>query len=269
MENVNERKSINFEPLIIEYSNNIEQEFAHLWNSWEIDMNEKEIYEVISGLVARQITMAKQFSYCISGWTGDFAPIILRSLADNFINIAWILKSPLERSRKFIFYGLGREKLNIEHRKIQMEADGIDTKDDPIIEVSTHWINFHQYEFLTNVNVGSWSEKSIYKMAEEADCKGFYNHVYQPFSNAAHSAWNHVGKYNVKKSENPLHNNLLIPRINDGEPHYDYFELAAKYVEKALNAVHNTFGIERHEKNAYSILGDQINNLTNSFYEEE
>jgi len=270
MDNVNENKpTLNFGLLINEYAQNIDSEFKHFWNSWEIELSEKEIHEVLSALIARQITIAIQFNSCIAGWTGDLAPIVLRSLADNYINIAWILKSPLERSRKFIFYGIGREKLNMEHRKLQMEEDGFDSENDPLIRLSKEWINFHQYDFLTDVNVGSWSEKSVFKMAEEGECKGFYNHVYQPFSNVAHSTWNHVGKYNAKISDNPLHNNLLIPRINIGKPHYDYLELSAKYVEKALNKIHDTFNIERFEVNSYSTLLEGIEKMINSLTEEE
>ena len=50
-------------------------------------------------------------------WTAHIAPVILRAMVDTHITLAWILKDPPERSRRFIFYGLGQVKLDIEHRK--------------------------------------------------------------------------------------------------------------------------------------------------------
>jgi hypothetical protein len=41
------------------------------------------------------------------------APIILRAMVDLYITLSWIFKDPLERSKKYIAYGLGQEKLEI------------------------------------------------------------------------------------------------------------------------------------------------------------
>lgn len=254
-----------FQHIVESYIQNIELEFKHHWNSWEIILSEKEKHEVISSLIARQITITIHFASASSNWTGDFAPIILRSLADNYINLAWILKDPLERSRKFIYYGIGREKLNLEHRKIEMIDEGLDPESDEIIKYSTEWINFHQYDFLTNVDLSSWSAKSVFQMAEEADCRDFYNLVYQPFSSATHNMWNHVGKYNVMLSDNPLHNHLLVPKVNHPEIHYDYLELAAKYVDKMLNSFHEKFEIKRCEINSYNELNRMIDEMIENF----
>ena len=47
-------------------------------------------------------------------------------MVDAYITLAWIFDDPLERSRKFLLYGLGQAKLSNEHRKAQLQADGID-----------------------------------------------------------------------------------------------------------------------------------------------
>jgi hypothetical protein len=40
-------------------------------------------------------------------------------------------------------------------------------------------------------------------MAEQAGLLDFYNYVYTPFSQCAHSTWYHVGRYNSAPSEAP------------------------------------------------------------------
>jgi hypothetical protein len=62
----------------------------------------------------------------------DIAPIILRCMADNYINFSWIAQSPEDRSRKFILHGLGLEKLNLEQRKQQVAKEGIDPETEPV-----------------------------------------------------------------------------------------------------------------------------------------
>lgn len=256
-----------FKILLEEYATNIKLELRELWNDLDIDFSKKEQYEVIGGIMARQITLTTHLMSSSSLWTGDIAPLILRCLTDNYINLAWILKSPLERSQKFILYGLGQEKLMMEHRKKQMESEGLNPEEDDLIKFSEAWINSQRYTFLTEVDVGSWSGLSTREMAQQSDCIDFYNYVYQPFSFAAHNMWNHIAKYNLKVSENILHRFLKFPVISDIEPHFDYFELAAKYTDKCFNLYYRTFSEKIRKTFSYKILLDRLKNLDLSTYE--
>lgn len=239
---------------IQEYISNVQDEFKHLWNIWEVDLSKKEVYEVIGGVIARQMSLAIHFIISTNNWNNEIAPIVLRSMADNYINLAWILKNPDDRVKKFINHGLGQEKLIVEHRRNQATADGINPEDDIIAKASSAWIDFQQFHFLTVVDLGSWSGQSVYKMAEEADCKDFYNYVYQPFSTAVHNMWNHIGKHNVRMSDNPLHRHLLIPTIPELTISLEYPKLAAKYVDKCLDKFHQHFGLRRCNVEAYETL---------------
>jgi hypothetical protein len=194
-------------------------------------------------------------------WNGDMAPIILRSLADNYINLAWILKSPDDRAGKFIRYGLGQAKLNLEHRKAQLEQDGMNSKHDVITQATEQWINAQRYTFWTEVNLGSWSEMSTRKMAEEADCLDFYNYVYQPFSAATHSSWNHISTYNLEYSDNPFHMFLLKPKVTRFDPELEYLELGAKYLSKMFKLFDSSFNYESSIPSSFALLSEEINRI--------
>src|SRR3546814_8225011 len=73
-------------------------------------------------MLARQATLAKDVARAPMLWTGNSAPILLRAMADAYINIAWLLLDPVERCRKFILFGLGQAKLELEHRRAQIGA---------------------------------------------------------------------------------------------------------------------------------------------------
>lgn len=104
------------------------------------------------------------------------------------------------------------------------------------------WIDSQRYTFLTDVSLKSWSEMPVRQMAEEADCIDLYNHAYQPFSSAAHNMWNHIGRYNMRISPNPLHKYLRHPVIMHLTPTLYYIELTIKYVDKMFNKFDKTFG---------------------------
>ena len=86
------------------------------------------------------------------------------------------------------------------------------------------------------INVGAWSGKTTRQMAEEAGILDFYNYVYTPFSQCAHSTWCHVGRYNSGPSESPLTRQLWMPRIIDSSSDGWNLSLAAKYLDKSFNA---------------------------------
>jgi hypothetical protein len=66
------------------------------------------VHEVICGMLVREATFAKDVARAPTLWTGHGAPILLRAMADVYINIAWLLLNPVERCRKFILFGLGQ-----------------------------------------------------------------------------------------------------------------------------------------------------------------
>lgn len=251
-----------FNKVLGKYVENIQKELTDRWNEAGLDIEEREVREVIFGMLSRQVSITIYYLSSPIMWNGDIGSIILRTIAENVINISWILKEDsLNRARMFIKYGLGQEKLQLEHRKNQMEGREVSDEEQKMIKTQELLINRERYTFLTDVNLGSWSEKSILKIAEEADCKDFYHYVFTPFSNSAHGTWNHIIKYSLKPSSNPLHCFIKRPIFLDLEPDPHFAELAMRYLDKTFGIFDKYYKPKKKIKNSYQIYLNDINML--------
>lgn len=247
--------------VINDYITLVKAELHERWEKWPLDLTKREVHEVVGALMARQVTLAVHLAEAPSIWNGHIAPLILRTMTDNHINLAWIFNDPLDRSRKFIFHGLGQEKLHIEHYKAKLSADGHDPKEDPDVKLREEWLNSQRYSFMTEVNIGSWSGIDTRKMAEEAGCIDLYNYAYAPFSAATHNMWHHVAKYNLVPCPDPLHRYHKIPVILDVGIDIDYVYRAAKYVEKAFNLFDEKTSVKVDVPSAFETLAHAIERL--------
>jgi hypothetical protein len=190
-------------------------------------------------------------------------------MVDNYITFAWILKDVSDRSKKFILYALGQEKLEIEHRKEYEISKGRDPEKDPILQAKTAWIDSQRFHFLTDVDVGSWSGMSTREMAEQAGCADIYHFAYTPFSAAAHSMWNHVAKYNMTQCENPLHRMHRVPVDAELDMDPDYLYRSAKYVDKLFRAFDSAFGIKIEQKPSIQVLREIFDRFSEPTPESE
>jgi hypothetical protein len=241
---MNEEESLQLETYVKCLKETIDLSMTRLeerWDAWPINANQVEIHEVVGAIIARQISLAKSFADNPQLWNNDLAPLFLRAMTENYITLHWILQEPLNRVRKFIEYGIGNEKLQIEKRKSILEEQNEDPDEVEMINSRLHWIDFHRYSFLTTVNIGSWSGISTRQMAIDSGCKDFYDLVYDPFSNCTHSSWNHIGKYNVKISENPMHKFLRLPYVHPGSIESFYANLSIKYLSMVFNSFEDTY----------------------------
>lgn len=252
------------EQLIRSFIEQARLELKERWEKWAIDLSRNEIHEVVGVLLARQVTLARQMAECPPIWNGHIAPIILRAMADVYISLAWVLKDPLERSRKFVLYGLGQAKLQLEHRKAQITNRKPTPEEKMLIEASEAWINSQRFTFLTEVNVGSWSGITTRKMAEEADCIDFYNYVYNPFSACTHSMWHHIARYNLRQCANPLHQYHQVPEDPELPMDPYNFYLAAMYLQKTFSAFDEKFGIQVDVPSAYEHFCECLDKLSNT-----
>ena len=109
-------------------------------------------------------------------------------MVENCITIAWILKSPEERAKQFIAYGLGQENLLLEQAKADLRDRGADPDKDPTIDTWEQWLNGQRYTFLTEVNVGSLGP-NLREMAEEAGVIDLHRNDYALWSSTTHSMW--------------------------------------------------------------------------------
>jgi hypothetical protein len=254
-------ESQRIEELIKSFVDETHLELIQRWEKWTIDLSENEIYEVVGALLARQVTLAIQIAQCPQIWNGHIAPIILRAMADVFISLAWVLKDPLDRSRKFILYGLGQAVLQLEHRKAQIVGREPSPEEKQLLEASEEWINSQRFSFLVDVSVGSWSGIPTRQMAEEAGFLDFYNYVYNPFSACTHSMWHHVARYNLIQCANPLHKYHKVPADPELPTDLHNFYLAGKYLEKTFRVFDEKFSIQIEIPSAHKHLCEGLNKI--------
>lgn len=259
----NEETHKKLHKIIQKYTSSVRKELKTRWDMWQLDISQVEKHEVVGALLARQVTLATQLANNPLIWNGHIAPLVLRAMVDNHINLAWILHTDtLNRSKKFIEHGLGQQKLVVEHHKEEMKKRGVkDIENEPLIKAHENWINSQRYTFLTTVSVGQWAEMDTRKMAEEADCIDFYRFAYTPFSANVHSMWNHVSRYNLVECTNQLHRLHKIPIDPDMPMDMDYLYRAAKYVEKAFLLFDNKLGVKTKSKSSFKELNSSLDKL--------
>ncbi len=215
----------------------IRKELRLRCEEYKPDLQEPEVFNVLTALLARQATLAIELASAPQLWNGHSAPLFLRAMTDVHITIAWILLDPRTRARQYINHGLGQAVLALEHRKKDMERADAESKEklDKFISAEEAWINAQKFSFLVDVNIGAWSGKTARQMSEEAGILEFYNYVYTPFTQCVHSTWCHVGRYNSAPSESPLTRLLWMPHIADSSSDIWNLHLAAKYLDKTFN----------------------------------
>ena len=202
------------------------------------DLANPQVFSVLTALLARQTTLAIQLSSAPQLWNSHSAPLFLRAMADVHITLAWILLEPEVRALQYIEHGLGKAVLELEHRKSRIETadDAERAKTQPIVDALKAWVDGQRLHFIVEVKVGAWSGKSTREMAEQAGLLDFYNYVYTPFSQCAHSTWFHVGRMNSGLSDSPYTRLLWVPEIAAVSCDPSELLLAAKYLDKSFSA---------------------------------
>lgn len=242
---------------VISFQNAARADLRARLQRWPLDLKEIEAYEVVAALLSRQTTLAIELSMAPAIWNPHTAPLMLRAMADVFISLAWILKNPGPRSKQYIEDGLGAIKLEIAHRKRELEKltdqDDIDHMK-YMIELWSDWLKSQRMDQFVEVNLGSWSGLNTRKMAEEAGFIDFYNYVYRPFSSVVHSNWAHVSMFNTEHCQNPAHSLHRTPAIMpvQADPHWLY--LATKYLSKTLNHFDEMNGLNDLPHNAFDFI---------------
>lgn len=246
----------NLHRMLQKYVTAARRELEARWRASQIDIVHHEASEVVGGLLARQVTLAIQMATNPGIWNPHIAPIVLRSMVEAQIVLIWILKDANVRSRKFIEYGLGQQKLELEHLKAA--ANEHDEEAKKMLESLTELLNAERYHWLTEVNVGNWAGSSLRKMAEEADCLDIYTHVYTPFSAAVHNMWHHVYRFNLVRCTNPLHGAHRVPAVPELQSSLHFFQLAAKYLRETFDLFDNVTGVGVAEPSAYTLFGELL-----------
>jgi hypothetical protein len=220
---------------IDQYIDDVRRAFQNRIGEWHVDICDKEVNEVVGGLLARQLSLATSIAKSPPMWNMHVLPVVLRCMADVYITFCWIVKDIKPRSRQFVEYGLGQEKLAIEkYRENLPKESARDPKIVAFLELREKQLDAERYRFLIPVNIGSWNETSIRDMAIEVGEKHFYDMVFVQFSAPVHSTWQHIWRWNLVNCTNPLHLNHRVPWDPDLPVDLDLFLNSAKYLCKTL-----------------------------------
>lgn len=215
---------------------------AELYGAYEHSAEGIPEQEVVFGLLARQASLAIGLLRSPQSWNGDMAPVILRTMIDLHLTLAWILQDPAPRSREFVNYGLGRTKLYAEHMKQQIELGAADPSMSQSVEALEAFISADRYPWLVEVNTGAWGGEDLRKMAQATGQESLYNLAYSPFSAATHNTWQHISMYNLVPCEEPLHALHRVPVIAEALFDPDYAYRTAKYLDRSLTAAAEWLG---------------------------
>jgi len=248
------------EQFIFDYRNAVRADLRARLANWPLDLNEVEVFEVVAALLCRQATLVMEMASSPGVWTAHTAPILLRAIADVFINLAWILKDPRPRARLYVEDGQGAIKLQIAHQKRALEAATDANEADRLrqmIELWSDWLAGQRIEALVEVNLGSWSGLNTRKMAEEAGFIDFYNYVYQPFSSVVHSNWAHVSMFNTVHCQNPAHRWHRGAAIAPGKIDLSWLYLASKYLSKTFGYFDHVRGLDLPHS-AFNLVAAQL-----------
>lgn len=208
---------------------------------------ETEVNSVFSTLVARQASLAIGLTESPQSWNPHIAPLFLRSMIECLITLRWIRLDPITRSKEYINFGLGAEKLQAHHYQKAMESE-----DDPSLrerierigELSVAWVDSQQFQQFVEVNLGSWTGQSIRKIAQASKSEDLYNFAYTPFSAVVHNQWNHVGKFNAIQCKNPMHKQHYVGCIIETDFVTDFVYRAMKYFQLTLDEFDDFFEFE-------------------------
>ena len=214
----------------------VEEQFDRRWEEYLRPASLTNAGEVMTGLLKRQVELTVCFARSPIMWEVAVAPVMLRTMIETYLNLAWILRDPVQRAEDFIDYGLGQAKLILEHRRAELTRQGIDPDADQVMKVGTAWLESQRFSFLTTVNVGHWADKDLRQMADEIGEGGLYRLAYVPFSAAVHSQWYHIARANLVICENPLHGFHRVPGSAE-RPWITHLAIAAKYLTRTFNAI--------------------------------
>lgn len=255
--------------LMDEYVRLIRESANRSWENVQLDLNHTQIYEVLGGLLFRQVSLVTQLALSPRTWNPHVGPILIRSMVETCITLGWIKIDPLPRSRQFIEYGLGQEKLSLEHIKADITERGDNPNEDDYVNSIESWINSQRYTYFIEVNVGNWSGSDLRKMSESVGMKKIYDLVYSPASAAIHSSWHHIARWNLKYCDNALHRYHRVPDDPNLGINFQYMRSAADIMEETLNIFDGFCNCDASFSLAYRYMNDGFDEISAQIAELE
>ena len=229
-------------------------EVAKLFEMFPPDAADPRRVEVLLGLLQRQGQLAADVARMLTLTMSPWAEMAHRAMAETLIRLRWFAANDQgDNYEWFVNYGLGQEKLHIEHLKTLL-ADSEQTDLDEIkkqIEAREVWLNDQRFHWLQEVDVGGGThDKDLRKLAEEAGCPDLRNLVFQPLSSVVHGHWNAIARQNLKPCASPLHGTHRVPYEYDRPIRLDALATVLELYADSYALVANLAGITESAESA-------------------
>ena len=185
------------------------EELRALQTEAELNTFDAEADEVKLGMASRAFRLLRNFLMTPLWWTNEMAPHLIRSMVDERIVVAWLLKqADAELYMKFKEYGRGKRKLFKLKLEELMDSDRSAADEDAEqlharLEAEVNQDTME--EFLAIDLGGTFSGKNIREMAKETDLADLYSLSYQPLSAESHGEWGSLVMFDLEHCTNPLH----------------------------------------------------------------
>lgn len=247
----------------------IQNALVDRWNKTYIENINRTEYEVAMGLLSHQVYLSVHYISMPLLWNDGIGGIICRSIIENIINLAWILRNqPQQRAQMYIEHGRGQEKLQIERLKDRLQGleENAEYYQSLIkrIEQKEAQLSTAQYPFLIDVNIGSWSDKNLRILAKESGKEDLYNNFFDVFSNVTHGTWNTIVKHSMKRSSSPLHRYKLRPYLSAPQSNISWVSVITNWMEESFELFDNHFGY-KSLSNIAATLKEALTNLDNEY----
>lgn len=203
----------------------------------QLDTFSPEEDEVKLGLASRAFRLLRQFLLTPSWWTNEMAPHLIRSLVDERIVVAWLLKkNDPDLFRAYKEYGAGKRKLyKLKLEDLMDTEDGANEDREDVRELHRRLeaeVNQDTMEEFLKIDLGgTFSGKNIRQMAKETDLADLYSLSYQPLSTEAHGEWGSLITFDLRHCGNPLHHYHRLGTFTFDEPSY----IHAGWARSAMN----------------------------------
>ncbi len=226
--------------LFEQLSTNLEKEFKEGWTHWPIDLAHPQQSEVLGGLLARQVRYLRHLLITPRLMLDELGQPLLRSMVESAITLAWLIrKGQPDDYTRFVLYGLGQEKLALEHLKAAPPESSpyLENRRQQELYVRGDCLEGQRVSWLTQVDVSAgWMRGGPRELAEQAGMIDLYNRVYGPTSAQVHGSWNAVACTAMRYCLNPLHRLHLVPDVETTRVDLSMLVTALRILERSWEA---------------------------------
>lgn len=193
----------------------IVQALEEAWSKSPVDVAHPIESELYGALLARQVRFLRHLLSKPAYWNSDLGGLVLRGMAESAITLGWLVrKSKAEDRENFRMYGLGQEKLALDHLSAAPVTGAfLAARREREISARREWLESQRTNQLLPVDLSNWTHLGVRQLAEQGEMLDTYNAAYGPMSAHVHGSWNAIGRTCMRYCMNPLHRFHMIPDV--------------------------------------------------------